>query len=224
MKSYNLFLLCFSLFVMSCNSNTVDWSTIYGSARDEHNKYLRTFCKEHYHNALNMYDEIAEESSELRNRALYSKVTIMTHAQEYDSAVNVAKQIHDTSNIFNSFYNKSILINTIMVYKSQSNNDNDEVKRYSKYIVDELKPIVTEKRDSIYIGISNHQANKSFDSDNMSVSNQTLVPFMLYLNYLYLYDASEFMGEIQAWKDGFIGPNENIENFFKSMENMAVIQ
>lgn len=220
MRMIRISLLCIYLFVIGCNTQNIDWQRLYDLAKEEHENYLRTFSDDDYHNALNLYDHIAKGSSEFRNRALYSKATMMIHAREYDSAVKVVKQIQDTSNVFSTFLTKSILINTIMVYKSQENNDDGEIRLYSKYIVDELEPQITAMSDSIYYAISNPLANDSFDPNYTIVSNQALSPFVLYLYYLKLYDISKYKEEISMWKNGLIESNDNSEMFFLAMDNM----
>ena len=83
-----------------CIPNNANWAERLQEANQKASAYYDSLSEECLTDALNLYDEIAENSPEYRDHALMSKSIFLGKITRFEEAVSTTMLIPDTSAVF----------------------------------------------------------------------------------------------------------------------------
>ena len=219
------FLISFVLTCLfsSCQSSNVDWKEKFVQAQEETNAWWAnafmdpegTSDDPHYINAINLLDDIIENSPEYRNKSLLHKSTLLSQVCKYDEAIEAVKQVPDTFFVYMPGRTKSIWVNDILRQKAQHQGDETSGLAYKKKIMDEMEEHLEQRRDSLYASICSEEGVSFYPIKDINV---TLLVF--YLQEVEEYGDELVNATIQRLEDENPCPNQHSEAFFVNLRNL----
>lgn len=196
-----------------CIPNNTNWAERLQEANQKASAYYDSLSEECLTDALNLYDEIADNSPEYRDHALMSKSIFLGKITRFEEAVSTTMLIPDTSAVFASFRTKSIHLNAILSDMALHNNNREDYEGYLMKINEELEAKLAMRRDSLYYAICSPIIYSAGYIDNEDV-----VAFIYYLANMTVYDNKKVNDVIKCLKGRIPEPNSHSKDFFTYLD------